>query len=109
MAQQPRLGHEPDKEACLVQSLARKILLYLIDHPDAEDSLEGIVGWWLLEQEIRTQENRVREAVRMLKDRNLIIESSGRGAEVRYRANWDRKEKIMVLLDDSFGERNMQG
>lgn len=36
----------PDK----VGSIARELLRYLVCHPDAKDTLDGIVQWWLRQQ-----------------------------------------------------------
>ena len=33
-------------------SLAYEILKYLVRHPQAQDTVEGIVEWWLMEQRI---------------------------------------------------------
>ena len=40
-----------------------EILAYLVDHPKARDTLEGIVEWWLLEREIKFETARVKEAL----------------------------------------------
>ena len=40
-----------------------QIMAYLVDHPNARDTLEGIVEWWLLEREIKFETARVKEAL----------------------------------------------
>ena len=35
--------------------IGNEILACLIDHPNARDTLDGIVEWWLLEQQIKFQ------------------------------------------------------
>ncbi len=72
-----RMNAETERRVCLERGnnlplrsqpneqskLERKLLRYLIDHPDARDTLEGIAKWWLLEQEIREEKARVQEAL----------------------------------------------
>jgi len=48
--------------------------MYLSDHPDANDTLEGIVHWWLLERKIVCEINAIREALSNLKGQGLIKE-----------------------------------
>ena len=44
-------------------SIAHAILTYLSEHPDAQDTLEGIVEWWLLERKISHQAKTVKEVL----------------------------------------------
>jgi hypothetical protein len=57
--------------------IAHEILAYLAEHPDAQDTLEGIVHWWLLERNIKYQMNFVRE---ILDD--LVLRGSVRKVEL---------------------------
>jgi hypothetical protein len=82
-----------------IRTVARKILSYLIDHPDAEDSLEGVL-WWLLEQEIKTQESKARQAIDILIGSGLIVEHRSPGSKVRYRANWRRRATIADAVQE---------
>ena len=54
--------------------IAHEILAYLAEHPEAEDTLDGIVRWWLLEQKIKYQTNMVREAIAELVGEGLLLE-----------------------------------
>ena len=53
--------------------LGNNILAYLVDHPKAQDTLEGIVEWWLLEQKITYETARVKEALSELVNRGMIL------------------------------------
>jgi hypothetical protein len=57
-----------------LSGLARRIMDYLDIHPHAQDSLEGIVDWWLMEQRITEATSDVRGALRELVDSGLVLE-----------------------------------
>ena len=78
--------------------VAREILAYLTDHPDARDSLEGIVHWWLLEREIKYQLALVKEAVQELIDRGLLLEERIPGSKPGYRINAEKQDDIRKFL-----------
>ena len=80
------------------REIAREVLGYLIDNPDAQDTLEGIVEWWLLERKIDSRNVKVREALAELIDRGLILERAGSGSRPRYLINADKQEEIRALL-----------
>jgi len=91
------------REACY------HILAYLVDNPDAGDTFEGIVEWWLLHQRIKFETRTVSEAVAKLVDEGLIVEEKGPDARVIYRVRRDaqdaqniqaRLDQIRSLLND---------
>jgi hypothetical protein len=47
------------------------ILAYLVEHPEAKDSLEGIRQWWIDEQE-KCSDKDVRSAAEALVERGLL-------------------------------------
>jgi len=65
--------------------IRQQILAYLDDHPDAQDTLEGIVQWWLLEREIQHWMGRVKDALDELVAEGLISEYEGRDGQIHYR------------------------
>ena len=80
------------------QPIAEEILGYLVARPNAQDTLEGIVEWWLLEQKIAVQTARVKEALAGLIADGLIIE--GRAGESRglYKLNRRRLKTVLKML-----------
>jgi hypothetical protein len=72
---------------CVVDKsqIAGDVLDYLAAHPAAQDTLEGIVEWWLEEQHIIRQTSGVKEALDDLVARGLIIERHGQDARTFYR------------------------
>lgn len=65
--------------------IAREILAYLSDHPQANDTLEGIIEWWLLERKIRNQSAAVKEALEGLIEKGLVEVSFGSDSRMKYK------------------------
>lgn len=78
--------------------LAHEILEYLIDNPKAQDTLEGIVTWWLLERTIKQQTVSVKEALAMLVAEHLVIEKTGVDSRTYYKINRRQRKRIISLL-----------
>jgi len=94
------------KEALLINDefkIGNEILAYLIDHPNARDTLEGIVEWWLLEQQIKFQTARVKDALSDLVARGLILEKKGSNSQIHYRINQKKYKKIQELFKQKVG------
>lgn len=78
--------------------IAQEVLAYLAEHPRAQDTLEGIVQWWLLEQEIRRGTAQVQAALAELVARGLALERQGKDGRTYYRINRRRLAQIRELL-----------
>ena len=78
--------------------LAQEILGYLAQHPDAQDSLEGILQWWLLEQQITHWEAQVRKVLDDLVAQKLLLERVGSDERIHYRINRRKAAQISALL-----------
>lgn len=63
------------------------ILAYLVDNPDAGDTFDGIVEWWLLHQRIKFETRTVSDAVAKLVAEGLIVEQKGTDSRTIYRVN----------------------
>lgn len=83
--------------------IARQLLSYLSEHEGAQDTFEGIVEWWLLEQRIRQRAAEVREALDDLTARKLVVAREGRDARTRYRVNPRRLKAVRRLLEQPEG------
>jgi hypothetical protein len=77
------------------------VLSYLIDHQDAQDTLEGIVEWWLVEQKIKQHTATVKEVLAELVNRGYLLESKGLDSRSSYRINHSRKKEIVRLIEES--------
>lgn len=78
---------------------AWEILAHLSDHPGAQDTLEGIVEWWLLEQKIRHLITETRAALRELVAERLVLTRQGSQGHTYYRVNRSKLRDIRTLLD----------
>ena len=77
---------------------SHEILAYLAENPDAEDTLEGVVEWWLLEQRIRNRAVRVEEALAELVASGLVLERKGRDLRSHYRINPGKLAEVSARL-----------
>jgi hypothetical protein len=79
--------------------IGNEILAYLVNHPNARDTLEGILEWWLLEQQIKFQTDRVKEALSDLVVKGFILEKKGVNSQIHYQLNQSRFEEIKKLVN----------
>ena len=61
-----------------------EILAYFADHPQAQDTVEGIVEWWLLEQRIKRATTQVKAVLAQLVAEGLVIPRDGTAGRVYY-------------------------
>jgi hypothetical protein len=61
-----------DRESTEHDAICDELLGYLREHPNAMDTLEGIADWWLPRHRVRTEVERVAQALRTLEQRELI-------------------------------------
>jgi hypothetical protein len=78
--------------------IATEILAYLVDHPNAQDTLDGILQWWLLERHIKYQKEVVKEALSELIEKGLLLEIILADSRVYYRINETRLDQIRKIL-----------
>jgi hypothetical protein len=83
-----------DPSSLTKSEIAKEILAYLAEHPDAQDTLEGIVQWWLLERKVMYQTKAVAEALADLVSERFVLEIKDRDLESRYRIN---RQKLKAM------------
>jgi len=89
-----------------IANLQLQILDYLARLPQAQDTIEGIVEWWLLEQRIRVATAEVQSVLRNLIARRLVIEWRGPDGRTHYHGNPQKRKQIAALLE---GKRRPPG
>ena len=83
----------PDKS-----QIARDVLTYLTEHPEAQDTFEGIVEWWLLEQKLQRQTAEVKAVLDDLAAQKLILERRAGDSRTHYRLNRRKVKAINAFL-----------
>ncbi len=76
------------------------ILGYLTDHPDAQDTVEGIVEWWLLKQSIKRTKTQVNAALAQLVAEELVIAHAGVNKRPFYCVNRSQLRHIRRILKE---------
>jgi hypothetical protein len=77
-----------------------EILAYLAENPDAGDTMEGIVEWWLLERTIKRETEKVKDALDELVAQGFVTERKGSSSLTYYRINRRKYRKIQALLEE---------
>ena len=78
-----------------------RILRYLLRHPNAQDTLEGIAEWWIMEEQIYQKYREVEEALKILVNQNLIVKTQYANSDILYSLNNDKKALIETIVEDN--------
>lgn len=81
------------------EETSHKILAYLIDNPNAQDTLEGIVDWWLLQQDIKRNVVLIRKTVDGLIHKGFLLERKGNDRTKYYQLNREKLPEISALIE----------
>ena len=68
-----------------VSEIAQAILDHLRRNPEAQDTLAGIVQWWLPAHEIKPRTATIKDALSELVAAGLVIRIEGKDTQVSYR------------------------
>lgn len=79
--------------------IAIEILAHVVGHPNAQDTIEGLVEWWLLERRIAEARLEVRLALTELVGRGLMIEAFGADGRARYKLHQDKLDEARRLVE----------
>jgi hypothetical protein len=81
--------------------VALKILRYLAENPNAADTADGVLEWWVLKQSIFEEEEVVERALDRLVEHNLIHSVQLADARKHYHLNADRIEESKRLIKEA--------
>jgi len=88
-----------------VRQIGYRILNYLVENPNAQDTLEGIVEWWLLDRLTVSNVTKVKEALANLVAAHLVLERKGKESRTYYKINSHKLKEISERLE-SVSKRN---
>lgn len=81
-----------------MQKIAYEILAYMLEHPDAQDTLEGITEWWLPGGDARPNVALVAEALAELTVQGFMLARRGEDARALYKVNRRKLREISDVL-----------
>ena len=70
-------------------------------HPEAEDTVEGIAEWWLLEQKIHNAVGDVEAALSELVAKAFLVARQCTDGRTYYRFNPDREPEVRRYLENA--------
>lgn len=79
-----------------------EIISYLTEHPNAQDTLDGITQWWLLERSILRQSPKVKEALEDLVHKGVVKKHIGTDLQITYGLNSKKYKEIQKLVKNNF-------
>ena len=79
--------------------IACRILNYLVRHPHATDTAEGLARWWLLEEEIHERTSEVSQGISFLVEKGFLLENKRPEATPLYRLNPNKQQEIKGALE----------
>ena len=68
-------------------SPAPEILDYLATHPDAQDTIDGILHWWVLDAYMRNWAPKISETIAQLVQRGFLEEKTTMEGHIFYRVS----------------------
>ncbi len=91
-------------DACLPDKsqIAREILTYLGKHPDAQDTLDGILKGWLPDRGSKYKPTLVQEVLKDLVLEGTIQETKIPGSHTVYRLNLAKRDRMKELLKKKY-------
>lgn len=80
--------------------LIAEILRYVLAHPDAKDTIDGIEKWWLSKSTKREGKRKAEEALNFLAAKGWLNARSSPQAETIYSLNENSAEEIDTFLKE---------
>jgi|RhiMetdeSRZDD1v2_1073273.scaffolds.fasta_scaffold112122_2 hypothetical protein len=87
----------------------RHILGYLIEHPDAKDTMPGILRWWFPQGGMDRAEEEVQAALDTLVARGWLTQRQTVTSQKLYGMNKEKLEEIELFLRELERETTQEG
>ncbi len=81
--------------------LIEEILRYVVAHPRAKDTIDGIEKWWLPTSKKREGKRRIEEALNLLSAKGWLNARSSPQSETIYSLNENSLEEIKAFLTEN--------
>lgn len=81
-----------------LMAAAREILSYLVEHPDAKDTIEGIMKWWLSKGNTEREKDEIQEAIDFLVAKGWLVMREIADSKKIYGVEMVRMEQIGRFL-----------
>jgi hypothetical protein len=81
-----------------ITQMEEDIVSYLLDHPEAQDTMDGIVHWWVLEQRAKREMMQIEKAVTELVHREWLLTRRGPDSQMHYSLNPTKTAEIAAEL-----------
>ncbi len=81
--------------------LANEVLGYLVQHPEAQDTADGIAEWWLLEHRIMQVVGNLEAVLRELVNKEFLLVTAGNDGRYYYRLNRNMEREVRSHLRSS--------
>ncbi len=82
--------------------MVQGILRYLVEHPDAKDTVEGIVKWWRLQDQVEWEKEEVQKALDFLTSNGWLSRREITPYKKIYGINKDKLEEIKNFGSSAF-------
>lgn len=80
--------------------LAKDILRYFLNHPDAADDLEGVMHWRIQEMVLENAIAGVDQALQWLAENQYLTQERRQGSRTTFRLNHDMQREADAFLKD---------
>lgn len=77
-----------------------QILRYLMKNPEAKDTIQGIVRWWLPKDPVERRQDEVQEALEHLVARRWVTQRETATSQRFYGLNEEKLEEIEIFLSE---------
>lgn len=77
-----------------------QILRYLIKNPEAKDTVQGIVRWWLPKDPVERRQDEVQKVLEFLVARSWVTQRETATSQRLYGLNEEKLEEIEIFLSE---------